>query len=66
MTGRVSDPIVTSQTVETSNYIMDFAETGVLILGEAENWEQLRPALATGTRVIATSNFEKIKRNQQQ
>jgi len=56
--GRVSVPLFTTQTAESSSYVMDFSEARVLIVGEAENWEKLRPELAAHTRVIAMPGVE--------
>jgi long-chain acyl-CoA synthetase len=51
--GNVTVPIFTTQGVDTTQYILDFAGVEVLFLGESENWERIAPIVPDGVRLVA-------------
>ncbi len=51
--GNVTVPIFTTQSLETTRYILDFADVEVLFLGEAENWSRIRPSLPERVKLVA-------------
>ncbi|MGI9590860.1 MAG: AMP-binding protein, partial [Myxococcota bacterium] len=56
--GNVTVPIFTTQSVETTRYILDFAEVEVLFLGEAENWGKIAPILPERVKIVALPGVE--------
>lgn len=50
--GNVVIPLFTTLPPETAQYILEFSETKVLVLGESENWDKVRPIVPQGTRII--------------
>ncbi|MDJ0848410.1 MAG: AMP-binding protein [Myxococcota bacterium] len=51
--GNVTVPIFTTQSVETTGYILDFADVDVLFLGESENWGKIRSILPNRLQLVA-------------
>ncbi len=56
--GNVVIPLFTTLTPETAQYILEFSETKVLVVGEAENWDSVRPVIPAGTRIISMPGVE--------
>jgi long-chain acyl-CoA synthetase len=56
--GNVTVPIFTTQSTDTSRYILDFAEVEVLFLGESENWDRVGPSVGDHVRVVALPGVE--------
>ncbi len=50
--GNVSIPLFTTQNAEISEYILNFAEVKLLVLGRAENWQSIQAVLPADTRVL--------------
>lgn len=50
--GHVSVPLFTTLTPDTVDYILNFSEVQLLILGQADNWEQVRGVVPANTRVL--------------
>jgi len=50
--GNVSIPIFTTLAPSVAEYIFDFCEAAVLILGEADNWASLREVLPDAIEII--------------
>ncbi len=50
--GNVSIPLFTTQNAETTEYVLNFAEVKLIVLGEASNWDKIKPILPAGTRVL--------------
>lgn len=50
--GNVSVPLFTTAAASTAEYILDFTDTRVLVLGEAENWQAVSGVLPDTTEII--------------
>ena len=50
--GNVTIPIFTTLPGPTAEYVLDFSETKVLLLGETANWDAVREILPEGTTII--------------
>lgn len=50
--GNVTIPLFTTLAKSTAEYILDFANTRALILGEAENWAEVHKVLPDGVDII--------------
>ncbi len=50
--GNVTIPLFTTLAASTADYILNFTEARVLILGEADNWAAVREVLPDGVDVI--------------
>lgn len=51
--GNVTVPIFTTQSLETTRYVLDFSDARVLFVGEAENWERVAPVVPDGVELVA-------------
>lgn len=51
--GNVSIPLFTTQNAETTEYIIQFADVKLLIVGEAENWDRIKEILPVGIELLA-------------
>jgi long-chain acyl-CoA synthetase len=56
--GNISVPLFTSMAAETAEYIINFSEADVLVLGEATNWAQIQPLLPARVKVITLPGVE--------
>ena len=56
--GNVSVPIFTTQSVETTNYILGFTDVRVLFLGESENWNRVRAIVPENVQLVALPGVE--------
>lgn len=50
--GNVTIPLFTTLAPETTDYILNFAEVDVIILGQAENWDIVEPVVPEHIKVI--------------
>ncbi len=50
--GNVTIPLFTTLNPSTAKYILDFTDTTLLILGEAENWEEVQKILPPSLEVV--------------
>jgi long-chain acyl-CoA synthetase len=50
--GNVTIPLFTTLPAPTADYILDFTDTKVLVIGEAENWDAVREILPDGIDLI--------------
>ncbi|MGK0261197.1 MAG: long-chain acyl-CoA synthetase, partial [Candidatus Azotimanducaceae bacterium] len=50
--GNVTIPLFTTLNPSTAKYILDFTDTTLLILGEAENWEEVQKILPPSLQVV--------------
>jgi len=50
--GNVTIPIFTTLPRNTAEYVLDFSETKVLFVGEAENWDEVREVLPADVQII--------------
>ncbi|MGB0955694.1 MAG: AMP-binding protein [Panacagrimonas sp.] len=56
--GHVSVPLFTTLTADIGQYILEFSEARMLILGEAENWERLRDIVPDHVRIVTLPGIE--------
>lgn len=56
--GNVTVPLFTTLNADNAKYILEFAEIGVLFLGETANWEVIRPVLPEGIEIITLPGVE--------
>ena len=56
--GNVTIPLFTTLAPTTAEYIFEFTEAKVLILGEAENWDAVREVLPDGVDIITLPGVE--------
>lgn len=56
--GNVTVPIFTTQSTDTTSYILDFADVQVLFLGESENWDRVGPSLPDHVQLVALPGVE--------
>jgi long-chain acyl-CoA synthetase len=56
--GNVTVSMFTTLPAATAQYIMDFTETRVLIVGETTNWQAVRQVLPEGTTLITLPGVE--------
>lgn len=56
--GNVSIPLFTTLATETTEYILDFAEVDVIVLGETENWASVAPIVPDHVKVISLPGVE--------
>lgn len=56
--GNVSVPMFTTMIGETAEYLMNFTETQLLILGEAANWAEVEKVLPDYTQILTLPGVE--------
>lgn len=56
--GNVTVPIFTTLPAEGARYILDFAETDLLFVGESENWERVREVVPARVKIVALPGVE--------
>ncbi|MGI9262514.1 MAG: AMP-binding protein [Woeseiaceae bacterium] len=56
--GNVTVPLFTTLSREHSEYILDFAEVKVLVLGETMNWDDVRQVLPDGIEIVTLPGVE--------
>ncbi len=56
--GNVSIPLFTTQNAEITEYIVNFAEVKLLVLGRAENWHKIQPVLPPDTKILCLPGVE--------
>ena len=50
--GHVSIPLFTTLVPDTVEYVLEFTQSKLLVLGEASNWDAIKPRLPKGMRVL--------------
>ena len=56
--GNVSIPLFTTLVASTTEYILKFTETRLLILGESQNWESIQAALPESMDIVTLPGVE--------
>lgn len=56
--GNVSVPLFTTLPADTAEYILNFAEVGVLFLGESDNWKQISAVVPGHVQLVALPGVE--------
>ncbi len=56
--GNVAVPIFTTIPAPSARYVLEFSETKLLFLGEAQNWDAVSGALPEGTEIVCLPGVE--------